>query len=148
MQQFCPTGKNKVNEHVVRITAFVVALIAGLYLFSNNILFLFILLADFIIRGFTTIRFSIASAVKKVLSRLHITEGKLIDSEPKVFASKIGAAMALSATIFLLLNLILLAQILMVVLIVFAFLEAFFGICVACYIYPFYHKIFVAKKIV
>jgi hypothetical protein len=66
----------------------------------------------------------------------------LIDKGPKVFAARIGIVFTAIIVISILANAPVLAIIFASVLALFAFLEAAFGFCVACVIYPYVFHLF------
>jgi hypothetical protein len=132
----CPISSLRVNESVVRGVAFAIALIAGLYAYTGNVYLILLLLVDFYIRAFTTLRYSPTSwLIGRVVQTLELPV-VLIDKAPKLFAARVG--FLFSVTILLLYFVHPLSSVVIsLVLIIFALLEAVFNICVGCLVYSY-----------
>jgi hypothetical protein len=70
----------------------------------------------------------------------------LINAGPKIFAAHIGLIFSCLIIISFVLNSFLPAYSLAGVLLLFSFLEAAYGICVACEIYPFVYRVLYKVK--
>jgi hypothetical protein len=95
-----------------------------------------VLLADFIIRGFTSIKGSPYSFAAKKLNQIIGLKPIMIDKAPKLFASRVGAVFALTSVSLYFISpaaSMVVASILMF----FAFLEAVFDFCVGCVVYTY-----------
>jgi hypothetical protein len=141
----CPISDERVNEQVTRLNAmFTIGLILLAFVMNSALLFIF-LMADFFIRGFTSIRFSPINYASHYLSNAFNLPVKMIDKAPKVFAARLGFLMTTVITSLYILNLKLAVVIVSGILIFFASLEFLFALCVGCMIYtylilPFYKK--------
>lgn len=145
MELSCPISAERVNESVIRIVAFLVALITlSCILFSNYWAMLF-LVFDFSIRAFTTGKLSILKAISIRLAKSFSLPPKMTDLAPKKFAATLGGVFSLFIAVFYLLNFQTIADILSVVMLCFALLESLFAVCVGCYVYSFW-QIFVKNN--
>lgn len=141
----CPISDERVNEQVTRFNAmFTIGLIILAFVMNSVFLFIF-LMADFFIRGFTSIRFSPINYASHSLSNALNLPVKMIDKAPKVFAARLGFLMTTVISLLYFLNLKLAAIIVSGILIFFASLEFIFALCIGCLIYtylilPFYKK--------
>jgi hypothetical protein len=141
----CPISDQRVNEQVTRFNAmFTIGIIALAFVLNSVFLFVF-LMADFFIRGFTSIRFSPINYASHYLSNAFNFPVKMIDKAPKIFAARLGFLMTIVIASSYILNLKLAAIIVSSLLIFFASLEFLFALCVGCIIYtylilPFYKK--------
>lgn len=132
----CPISIEKINKNVVRINGALVVLSIVLYILTGSVWIMAILLADFTIRGFTSVKGSPYSFVAKKLNQIIGLEPIMIDKAPKLFASRVGFVFALTSVILYFINpmtSIAVASILMF----FAFLEAAFDFCVGCLVYTY-----------
>lgn len=141
----CPISDQRVNEQVTRFNALFAIVIVALAYLLNSVLPLVFLMADFFIRGFTSMKFSpISYASHSLNNSLHFPV-KMIDKAPKIFAARLGFLMsALMGGLFIF-NFKLASVIVAGLLTFFAALEFFFAICIGCMIYtylviPFYKK--------
>jgi len=141
----CPISDEKVNEKVVRFTAFLTFLIALVFVFRPNVLFVIFLAFDFFSRGFGIGQISILALTGSGLKDYIPFRSKIIDKAPKIFAARIGFVLSILSIVLLLSNAILASQITIAVLALFAFLEWAMGFCMGCYIYswiilPYFSK--------
>jgi len=142
MTKSCPVNFEIVNERVTRFNA-LYTLLALMIFFAFPTQWLLIgLAADFLLRTYQKGRYSLVA----FLSRTTVTGLKLrsskINAGPKIFAAKIGLFMITTAWLAWFMNFHATAMIISGIVVLFAFLESVFGICVACKIYPFYRKLF------
>ncbi len=140
---FCPISKERINEQIPRITALLVILlvIAG-FGFHSPIIFL-VLLADFGVRAFTKVRFSLLSCVAYWLATALRLPEKPIDKAPKIFAARMGFVMVLALSILNLAGFLTASKVIAGILVFFAGLEFSIAFCAGCTIYtlfvlPFY----------
>jgi hypothetical protein len=142
----CPISEKKVNERVARVNAtFTVLLITG-FLFTQNIFFVAFLAIDFYLRTADLAKYSlVAISSKNIVKYLQVKE-LFINAGPKIFAARIGLILSGLIIISYLLNVKILALIIAGILVLFSFLEAAFGLCVACEIYPFVYRFLYSKN--
>lgn len=137
-QLVCPVSNEKINENLTRLNAFFTILLIAAGFVFNNVLFPLLLLGDFFIRAFTKSKFSPVSYLSQsVAALLHLSK-KPIDKAPKIFAARLGFLMTLVIAVLFLLQLYTASLIVASVLVLFAFLEFAFGICVGCFIYTYF----------
>jgi hypothetical protein len=70
----------------------------------------------------------------------------MINAGPKIFAARIGLIFSALIVLTYLLNAKILAFIIAGILGLFSFLEAFFGLCVACEIYPYIYRFLYSRN--
>jgi hypothetical protein len=134
-QLICPVSEERVDENRVRVTALGVVFTMGAYFVTGFPLFPALLVADFIIRAFTRLKYSPLSFVAHHFVKVIGTQPVLIDKAPKVFAARIGFIFTSITTLGALLHLPLLAYISGSVLVLFAFLECGLNFCMGCWVY-------------
>ena len=137
MELSCPISAERVNENVVRIIAFIVAVIAITCVVFSNYWAIVFLIFDFALRAFTTGKFSLLKFIAiKIADGLSLSP-KMKDLAPKKFAATLGFGFCPLITAVFLFDFYNAALIFTSVMIVFALLESLFAICVGCYIYSF-----------
>jgi len=136
MVEVCPVNERQINENVTRLNALVTFLVVSVFLFTPFRWIILILPVDFLLRSLWRGRFSpVATLNKWIVQVFHLGES-LINEGPKRFAAQIGLVLSASTVLFYLSELHLMAFIIAGILVFFTFLEAAFGYCVACKIYP------------
>ena len=137
MELSCPISAERINENVVRIIAFIVAVTAITCVVFSNYWAIVFLLFDFALRAFTIGKFSLLKFIAiKIADGLSLSP-KMKDLAPKKFAATLGFGFCLLITTVFLFDFYNAALIFTSVMIVFALLESLFAICVGCYIYSF-----------
>ncbi|WP_412467872.1 DUF4395 domain-containing protein [Pedobacter sp. KLB.chiD] len=135
MELSCPISAERINENVVRIIAFMVAVIAIICVVFSNYWAIVFLLIDFALRAFTTGKFSMLKFMAiKIANGLSLTP-KMKDLAPKKFAATMGFGFCLLITAIFIFNYYTAALILTLLLTAFALLESLFSICIGCYVY-------------
>ena len=138
----CPISNNRINEKVARGNAFLTVLVITAFLLTSNLLLIMLLLVDFMLRGLELTKYSpftiISARIVKILGLRTI----MINAGPKLFAARIGILFSLCILVSVLSGINLAAYIFASVFGICAFLEAFFGYCIACRIYPFVYRAF------
>ena len=144
-QLICPISKERINEQITRLNAFLGILLIVLgFVFNLPLLFVFLLI-DFFIRAFTSISFSPVSYLSyRIVSCLQLREKK-IDKAPKIFAARLGFAFVLATVLFIFFEMNTVALITAGIFVFFAALEFALTVCVGCILYtyvvlPFYKK--------
>ncbi len=139
---FCPISEKKVNTAVVRTHAVINVIILIAFLLSPNVYLALFLLSDFLVRIINFPRLSLVGlAARFIVNRFQIS-GKQENAGPKLFAARIGLLFTTVITASLILGSPATAIAFAGVLAFFSFLEGAFGVCVACVIYPFVHRLF------
>jgi hypothetical protein len=140
MTEVCPINERQINENVTRLNALVTFIVLSIFIFTPAKWILFILPVDFALRAWFHGRFSPVGRMNKFLvSSLKLGES-LINEGPKVFAARIGLMLSALALGTFIAGFNVLAYILGGILVFFSFLEAAFGFCVACKIYPLIYR--------
>lgn len=124
----------KTDQNVTRLIALQVINILLLVFLNEHIYLIFILTLDFAIRAFTFLPSPLAFVAKLVVNLFKINP-KPVFAGPKKFAAVVGFVFSLAISILLLLNLTKAAYIVGGMLVLFAFLEVVFKICVGCHVY-------------
>ena len=140
----CPTSPLRINENVARMTGFMMATMMALYAFTGSIALIMVIVLDYFVRAFTTLKYSPASWLASgIVQHLRLPEVP-IDKAPKIFAARVGFLFAAAALglfsiehrISVTVGLILMG---------FALLESVFNVCVGCVVYtylvlPIFHR--------
>jgi hypothetical protein len=132
----------QLNEPVIRIVAFEVALLLIAFALTRQLVIPLFLLFDFYLRGWDMQRFSplrwIAIQVNHYLLQNRF---KPVFAPPKFFAAKIGAVLNFAIIIAVVIAPPYFSLGLAIVVIFFALLESLAGFCSGCYIYNYYQKV-------
>lgn len=141
MQAVCPITEKRINERVSRLNAVVTVLFTLFYIAFNFWGGMLFLLIDFFIRGFFDNRYSLVCQFNKwFVTRFNIG-GKTVNAGPKIFAAQVGTVLSALTLLAYFANYYTLSIAVGGILAFFSILEAGFGICVACKLYPLVRKI-------
>lgn len=143
---FCPVSSKMVNERVARLNATFTVLIIVLFIFTSNIYLIWVLAADFLIRGIDFPQYSPLAIISKGVVRTLSIRPQNINAGPKLFAARIGLLLSVMILILSIAGINAPAILIATVLGLFSFLEAAFGFCVACKIYPFVYQFFYNER--
>jgi hypothetical protein len=137
---FCPVSPKVVNNRVARLNAAFTTLLVILFLLTFNVYIMAFLFADFFLRAIDQSSFSpLAITSKGVLKTLSL-KPLMINAGPKLFAARVGLVFCGGVLVLFVwanpTSFVIVASVLGV----FSFLEAVFGLCVACKIYPFLYR--------
>lgn len=138
----CPVSHILVNENRVRIVALFVFLASLTYLLVPYWAIPAFLTIDFFLRGFGKGRYSLFSILSGWIVRKLSIKDKPIDQAPKLFAARLGFAMA---GLLFILDVFFpwqLAYGIAAVLVLFSFLESALGFCAGCYVYSLIKRFF------
>jgi len=135
---FCPISTERIDEHVPRVTALLVISLVIAGFFYNSVAVLLVLLADFAVRAFTTMKYSFLSCIAYWLTNLLNLTPKEIDKAPKIFAARMGFVMVLAIVALQLAGLVTASKVVGGVLVFFAGLEFAIGFCAGCTIYTLF----------
>ncbi|WP_281951907.1 DUF4395 domain-containing protein [Nitrosophilus kaiyonis] len=137
MNQSCPVSFSKVDSIKVRISAFIYSFLIIYFFIFQNALFLALILLDLVLKNidkrYAPI-FIVSSTISKILNLKPIYE----DNAPKKFASKIGIVIILLSLIFYKLDKNI-SDLLILIFLICAFLEAVFSYCVGCKMYSIFN---------
>ena len=138
---FCPISDRQINEQVARLNATFTLLILIVFGITQNIFPLAFLMVDFLLRAIPYSKLSLIGISSQNIVRYLSVGENLINAGPKIFAARIGLLMSILIIVAHILSLFIVSWVLAGILILFSFLEAVFGICVACEIYPFIYRL-------
>lgn len=142
----CPVDFVAINDNKVRVTALLVFLLSVAYLITETPYIPALLVVDFYLRAFHQGRYSPLNWVSTRVEKMGWIPVKWTDRAPKRFAARIGFLLTDLMFIFAITELHAAAYWLAAVLILFSFLESFFGFCAGCYVYSLYNKILQPSK--
>ena len=135
MSPSCPISTRRVDSNMVRVISFQVALFTVLFLISQESLFAFILLFDFLMRALRLSKFSLFEGVGRfVISGWGIAP-KLCDESPKRFALFLGLITSLFLVVFYVAGFTTFATAIALILLFCALLETLFDFCIGCKLY-------------
>lgn len=144
---FCPISYKKIDENVARLNGlFTVALLA-IYVLTSSLIPVVFLVLDFLARGFDKPGYSLLARVSKFLLTTLKVQPQLINAGPKLFAARVGLLFSVLVVVTALPGWNTVALVITLVFGICAFLEAAFGFCVACKLYPFVYKLTYQKPV-
>ena len=141
MQFICPVSNKKINETTARFTAFLSFTLLIVFIVTTIEIFLWFLAVDFFIRALAMGKYSLLAALSKQLYNITRKSSAMLNAGPKIFAARIGFFLCAAAILFWYTPMGSISILLLSVLALFCFLEAVFGFCMACVIYPFLYRI-------
>ena len=142
MSYSCPVTFEKINSNISRMSSMFVSIFVVSYLISMNVLILFFLMADFLVRLYFKKEFSPIFQVAKFTVTTIRIEDKFCDGGAKRLAAYFGLifVIMLIATHFF--NMWIFSLILASVFMLCSLLDAFFNYCLGCKIYYIIKKVF------
>ncbi len=141
----CPISPLRINENTARVTGFMMAAMIALFAFTRNITFILVIVVDYFLRAFTSLKYSPASwLASQIVQRLRLPEVK-IEKAPKIFAARVGFLFA-AATLGLFYVNRKISLVVGLVLMGFALLESVFNVCVGCLVYTYIILPFFKRK--
>jgi len=135
MAQVCPISLYRVDANIVRAIALQVVLFTLLLLVTQESVFAFILLFDFMIRTLRYSQFSPFYTIAKFILTGWGVAPKLCDESPKRFALYLGLVGSLFLAISYVAGFMLFATTIAIILLICALLETLFDYCIGCKIY-------------
>ena len=137
----CPVSDKRINAQIARINGSFTVLLLIVFGLTQNIIPVLILAVDFLLRATDYSKYSlIAISSRSIVSYLGLN-ASLVNAGPKIFAARLGFIFSTLIIMLLLVNNTLPALVFAGVLGLFSFLEAAFGLCVACTIYPLVYRL-------
>lgn len=133
----CPISDDRVDENTTRVVAAIVITIGVFTLYTGYSLPIFLLAADFAVRGFTNKPYSVLRLAARNISAVLNLPVKPVNAAPKKFAAGVGFAFCMAIGLALLLGFYKTAYGVGAVLLVCAVLEFAFAYCVGCVVYTF-----------
>jgi len=138
---FCPVSEKRINERVARVNAALTVVLIGVFAVTQNIIPILFLALDFLFRSADNSRYSLISISSKGIVKYLAMNEYLINAGPKLFAARIGFLFSVMIIITYIIGASVPAFMLAGTLGIFSFLESALGICVACEIYPYVHRL-------
>ena len=136
MTEACPISFKTIDERVARVNGALTVLTLALTVFGGLPWLLLPLGADFFIRAFLEPKYSpFAAAGRKLVKALGLAP-KMTNAGPKIFAARLGFLFCALAYALYWSGFALAGNTVAGLFMFFAFLEAAFGFCVACKVYP------------
>ena len=132
----CPISTERIDETVVRITAFITAAMIALYATTGIVYFILLVAADYVVRVFTPLKYSPISWLACQIARRLDLPKEEIDKAPKIFAARVGFLFALTAVVLYFVHPTS-SVIVGLALMGFNLLDALFGFCVGCITYTY-----------
>lgn len=140
MTEMCPISYKQLNERAAQTNAALSVLSIIFFFLTPFKWIIWVLSIDFFIRGFLDPSYSFFSVISKTILKLFKIKPLMINAGPKIFAAKIGFLFCCLISTCYLLNFPLISLIIGLIFALCAALEAIFGFCIACKIYPFIHN--------
>jgi hypothetical protein len=138
---FCPVSPKVVNERVARLNGAFTTLIIILFILTSNIFLMAFLAVDFLLRAIDRGDFSPVAITSKGVAKTFSFQRQMINAGPKLFAARIGLLFSVVVIGLFFAGAFNAAAVVVSVLGLFSFLEAAFGLCVACKIYPLLYRL-------
>ena len=135
MSPSCPISTRRVDSNMVRVISFQVSLFTVLLLITQESLFAFILLFDFLMRALRLPKFSLFETVGRFVIAGWGVAPKLCDESPKRFALFLGLITSLFLVVFYVAGFTTFATAIALILLFCALLETLFDFCIGCKIY-------------
>jgi len=129
----CPISGESIDERAARIVGAFVVISVVAYLFSGWMVWLWLLSFDFAARVFRCDWSLFRWAARHIRQRYFAPS--FIDAAPKMFAARLGLAMAVTALVLHGISWMAAAQVVMVMLLIAATLESVLGFCLGCWLY-------------
>ena len=136
----CPVDFITINENQVRFTAAGVLLSALLYLLTGYWWIILFLLIDFTLRAVNKGKISPLNLLSGLIVKTFNIGFKPTDRAPKRFAAKIGVTLTFIALGLLWTGFPTLTFSLLIILVLFSFMESVFAFCAGCLLYSLLRK--------
>ena len=146
MEEMCPISLKQADDRVARMNAALTVLSLLAFFFIAQRWIILVLAIDFFIRGFLDPRHSLYSTISRTGLRILNVRPIMVNAGPKIFAARIGFCFSCVICAAYVLNLWTLCAAAGSILGFFAAIEALFGFCMACKVYPLIHKISTRRK--
>lgn len=142
----CPVSDKNINERVSRFNGIFTVLLLILSGLIPSIIPVGFLTIDFFLRASDHSKFSLIGISSKAIIKYLGVNDNIVNAGPKIFAARLGFIFSGLIIFCLVLKATLPGLVLAAVLGILSLLEAAFGICVACEIYPFVYRLFYKVK--
>jgi|AntAceMinimDraft_4_1070372.scaffolds.fasta_scaffold33100_4 hypothetical protein len=141
----CPISKEKIDSYLSRITVFFNVLLMLIFIITLNPVFVIVVVVDYFIRAFLSIRLSPVRFFAKFIRTLIGLKPKYINLAPKIFAARLGFIFSFSALIAFATGYSFISIIIAAFLMTLSTLDSVFDFCLGCLVYnylvfPFFNK--------
>ena len=143
----CPISNQKINETVARLNGLFTVFFLITFAFTGNVFIIILLLIDFYFRSANLPKYSVFAIVSKSIAKKLELKERFINAGPKIFAARIGLVFTVIIFLSIILGFETPAYILSAIFGLCAFLEAAFGLCIACEVYPYVYKLLYQYRI-
>jgi len=140
MAETCPIAFRQIDGTIVRINALSLSLIVGAYLISGQIIFIYVLGIDLMIRLFMSKRLSPINQLSQLIKIAIRAKTHNTDAGAKRLAAYFALGFSLSIIALHSFEFLYEAKVLGTVFILFSSLEVVFNYCVGCKIYFIYKR--------
>lgn len=141
MAPACPIAFRQIDGTVIRINSLSISLMLMIYLFSSEILVIYVLGIDLIIRLFINKSLSPINQTSRLIKLLIRAKTQQTDAGAKRLAAYFALGFSWTVIVLHTFELFYLAKIIAVIFVVCSALELFFNFCVGCKIYYLYHRL-------
>lgn len=136
------TPSVQLNEPVLRVVAFLVAVLAITFAFTQLLVIPLFLLFDFYLRGWEMQRFSVLRWVAIQFNRYFLgNRHKPVFAAPKLFAAKIGSLLSFALIVFYVMGYTPLSVVIAGMMTCFALMESLAGIYAGDHLYDYYQRL-------
>ena len=143
---FCPISDRLIDEQVARISAAFTLFFLIAFAFTGSPWLVAFMVIDFLFRGTSYSKYSLIVISSRKIVRVLPVEVSLINAGPKIFAARIGLFLSGIVLVSFILGANNFSSAVIIILGLFSFMEAAFGFCVACKIYPLLFKFLYSNK--
>ena len=137
----CPVDFVLMNENKARLTALFVFILGAIFIITGLWIIIAFLILDFFLRANNWGKYSLLAILSEAVIKQFSIKNKPTDRAPKRFAAGVGLVFTASILILTLLHLDIPTLVITAVLLFFAFLESFLGLCAGCYVYSILQKV-------
>lgn len=142
MNYSCPVNFKRIDSNVSRLTSFIVASLVITYLVYADVMILYIILLDFIVRLFLNKDNSFFNIVSEKLKKLFRLDDKFVDSGANKLAGYFGLAFVVMLIVSHYIEINLLTLVIATIFLTCSLLDAFVNYCVGCKIYYIIKKFY------
>ena len=144
-QIICPISTEKIDNNVSRLTVFLNVLLMGIFIVTDNPIYLMLATMDTMIRAVLHTRYSPFKIISSFIIRLSGIQKKPISLAKKVFASRLGIICGLISLGFYYLDMPLVSLSIAAFWMSLSILDSVVNFCLGCIIYsylvyPFYNR--------
>lgn len=135
MSNACPISYEKIDATIVRLNSISISILLLLFIMSGEVLFVYLLLADVLIRILRKNRFSPILLISKAIQTRFKLKAKNEDAAAKRFTLYLALGFSLIVVIFVLASYHVFASIVAIIFVICSSTEALFGYCIGCKMY-------------